>query len=663
MVYEVGDGQQRLIHTSLILAGIAYTLREISEDSRIDERQKGQLESTFYGILPEKGNRKPGNLAFVREGEVLPRIIVAPSNQMVYTSIISWNLDSLDDKHKGSLLFEAFNYYKHQINNLLSPLPFEEIDEKSSAIIDSILDHLIFATAYFSVNEDMQASYETTNSKSIPLTESELIKNLIFKNFELSDQKKLVKNYWEDFDTDYWIDKIRVLKAIEGRYYPKKQDVLDTIFWLHTTALTGKTVHKSVSETHPIFSAFKSCHENILISLKKDDDKDYRRTYYENTLKTIHDFAMFYKRILEHENPHEQKISVVSDDYRWWEFFYRLEKGCQVKDSMILSFALKLRMNLKHSDSAHLDWNSTKEIMDMIESFAIRKTLVGLNPSDTVDIFLRMIHDGKNATQIRSELSAFSFKKNAWEGDENIFINQKYSQWSANNRLAIILNVDYENEESNIIDKFSERKTYNGQTLEHFMPQNSKNPDEEWPLENPDRAIRSRLIYNFGNFLILPPSINSSLGNRSRKEKLDVLKQSLNTSGSFGVVSLDAAFNADKWQEEEILAECDKKLQVVLRKYSGPRKTMKNYAFSYYVASGSIQPGEKLYFHSKTGDLIHIEITEDGRAKFEGNYYEQIKDLILAIDPNVNLKLSKKLLSLEKNQKLVSLLEFEKQFN
>lgn len=63
--YVVGDGQQRLVHTSLILIALAYAAKEISGHISVDNENSYRLKAFYEKILPDKDAKLAAMLSFL----------------------------------------------------------------------------------------------------------------------------------------------------------------------------------------------------------------------------------------------------------------------------------------------------------------------------------------------------------------------------------------------------------------------------------------------------------------------------------------------------------------------------------------------------------------------------------------------------------------------
>lgn len=611
--YEVGDGQQRLIQTSLLLAALAYKAEEITRDKSLPEKSLKDLSKIQNSILPYcSDNSTDGVLSFTTKKGREPRIVVAPSNAKIYATIILWDMDTKNDYknyNEKVIVSEAFKFYLNRLTNFLAEKSIIQKVKDIQELRLAIEDRLVFAVAYFGENESMQTSYEATNSRGVSLTDSELIKNHIFQEFDLDDQKELVKDYWNKFDeTDnYWINKPvyrlsdnKTSTKIETGHLDKylKYDILSRMS--NPETFTG----------YSLFENFKRYHAVYFKNSKMD-----KKSYYRDYLKDLKIYTSIYKKFVlrsEQTNPSYKEPAIQLNDITfskqeslWWEFYHRLSVGCKRQDDAMILLLAILRCYKNNEEII--------KIMAIIESYAIRKVIVKDSCKNSIELFLPLIHQKFSAKQISERISLKADAHDRWESDELIIEVLKTKQFKNSNRLFTILNIDYENGQKNIIRDYAQKIEYKNQSLEHFMPQNPKNPDVDWPLDLPEGVTREDTTYNFGNFILLPPGVNTEVGNWSRDKKISHFLKDANEHGATGSLSVDNVGSLNTWGYNEIISEGKKKAIVILDKYKGPKATIIPNQVKTQMDKGHIHANQKVYV-----DLINGESKKVGIVTFDG---------------------------------------------
>lgn len=661
--FIVGDGQQRLVHTSLILLALAHSLKEISKMKEIvGSRLELEIAATYGRILPDNSSTLGAMLSFYADGERKPKVVVAPGNQKAYEALVFWEYDSLPKENsKKCIVQHAFEFYKRELtyfllveNTIYHNMEggqhsiydysvelignLEDINNKANNFMNAMEYRLVFASAHFKSREEMQASYENTNSRSVALTESELIKNNIFKNFDpLTKQETLVSKYWQFFDNDYWINKDAGDKNLYDKNSPKRpsDDRLDDLFYYHLTAAMKKYGSFPKKEHHATFKAFKNFYENesqLALNKKRKsltpeerenfDGKAFLSNYYENILKTVKRQGELYYKLDTRDTTKGDKFEERSKD-----FYYRVIDACNMPAAYALLFALMEK---------GVSYERFDAILGIYESYMIRKSL-SPNPNSVslYNLIFKYIEDNTSIEDIKSNLAKDTTKTGSWEGDSDIIRYQKKKLWKGpgDNKLAVLLITDYENSGNHIVNGLNDRLPYkrDKSSIEHFMPQNPKRGD--WDIKSNEHGARERLTYSFGNLFIIPGAINGKLRNDSFQDKKNTLSEHLNPNGSLGFSSLDFAYNATKWDEPEIEKHLEEKLTKILKKYEGPSRTINKHEGSALLVDGIVEPNQKIYHLSKKLVESIAVIQEDGAILFNDSLYTNFKELNKVVEP------------------------------
>lgn len=656
----VGDGQQRIVHTSLILIALVYALEEIIKDNEnLDAINSAKISVICTDILPLADSQDNGLLSFCKNingsTERLPRITVTSANRKIYNALLQrdWTIlnEEVENKElEKSIIQHSFEFYKGEIKSyLLTDVKFPEdchiVTNRAKNIVHTIQRQLVFGAAYFSTDEDMQASYENTNSRSVPLTGSELIKNHIFKHFHpVSQQEYLVEKYWIHFDNNYWINKDlgdRKLYQKASNRRADADDRLDLLFHYHLIALTKEIIPKGEKNEHKTFKDFKKFYEKETQSIHNGKsseiltsvEKKGLSNFYENLLKQLFKEASLYQKLdmngidhtsIDHGNPFE---------VRALKFHRLVIKACKMPQAYSILFAL---MN-KGFKNEEID-----EFLSIVESFAIRKYLS--QETLLISYLLKMSlpyieKTSLNLKKMKADLLKNSTKSGSWEGDSNILSHQKTLQWrSKDHGLATTLLIEFENAQNNVVSGLQPEIPRLGKNLEHFMPQKSANPYTEWPLTDSEEKQRINLIYNLGNFFPLTTKINNELGNKSYKEKKDILRKYVNENGKIGIVSLDLILDSQKWGSEQIYSRLNSIINFVSKNYPGPKQTIKRFGGSILLVEGIVESDDSIFYLKKDNTYAEAIVHPDGSILYNGKIYVDFSNLTRAVEPSASTK-------------------------
>lgn len=641
--FAIGDGQQRFVHTSLILIAISYALEDFinSEKLKFTADEKAMLGATSRRILPAPESYEQGMLSLIRDGKREPRLVVAPTNRKAYNALIMKEVSKLPTAIKEKCIVQhAFEFYCTELKKYLSSGESAawSINNKANELIAIMDNRLVFGVAYFDSSEEMQASYETTNSRSVPLTESELIKNHIFKHFDpLESQERLVDEYWNYFDSNYWINKDlgdRELYEKVADRTVNREDKLNLLFHYHLISAVRQNVKKGDQDENKIFNEFKrfyeektnTFHHGLPLDKLSKDSRNELSNYYEKVLAQLKNEAVLYhgleKGTLTQNNPFEIRAKI---------FHQRVIRACK----MPLAYSILFTIMDKNISTEEMD-----QFLSLVESFAIRKSLSKerLDPESLLKMSLPYVSDSDiSLKKMRDDLMKNDTKFGSFEGNESIIHYQRGKEWkSSEHSLAMLLIADYENAENHIASGLSPSIPYTGYNLEHFMPQNPVNALVTWPIKDEDThpGERNQITFNLGNFALLPPGINTQLGNRSYQEKKNILRDKENQNNSLGMLSLDYIKNSSKWDRKEIDTNRKNILDAVLKKYEGPKQTITRYGCSSLLVQGKLMPDDEIILLSGGKEIARAKVHPDGSVLYEGKAYANFSTLTRAANPN-----------------------------
>jgi uncharacterized protein with ParB-like and HNH nuclease domain len=646
--FAIGDGQQRFVHTSLILIAISYALEDFmnNEKLKFSADEKAMLGATSRRILPDPQSHEQGMLSFSRDNKREARLVVAPTNRKAYNALIMKEVSKLPTNIKDKCIVQhAFEFYCGELKKYLSSgavFAAWSINNKANELISIIENKLVFGVAYFDSSEEMQASYETTNSRSVPLTESELIKNHIFKHFDpLESQERLVDDYWNYFDSNYWINKDlgdRELYEKVADRTVNREDKLNLLFHYHIIAAMRQNVTAGDKDENKTFKDFKrfyeektnTFHHGLPLDKLSKDSRNELSSYYEKVLSQLKDEAVLYhgleKGTLTQNNPFEIRAKI---------FHQRVIKACK----MPLGYSILFTIMGKDISTDEMD-----QFLSLIESFAIRKALSKerLNPDALLKMSLPYVSDNDiSLKKMRDDLMKNDTKFGSFEGNESIIHFQKSKEWkSSEHSLAMLLIADYENAENHIASGLSPSIPYTGYNLEHFMPQNPVNASISWPIVDEEKhpGERNQITFNLGNFALLPPGINTQLGNRPYQEKKKILRDKANQNNSLGMLSLDYIKNSSKWDRKEVDTYRKHILDAILKKYEGPKQTITRYGCSGLLVAGKLLPDDEIVLLAGGKEIARAKVHPDGSVLYDGKTYANFSTLTRAANPKARGK-------------------------
>lgn len=188
------DGQQRIITLSILLSVLHNLAFEESDEESIC------LCDEIRGLLLNQDKDFPLKVSMNND-----------EDKMVYASL----LDGDDNLKSTSLLFDAYKFFKNQINDskILPCVLFEAI--KKLEIVDMALELGV---------DNSQLIFDSLNSTGVKLSLVEQIKNFILLGTSGDEQDELYKKYWQpmvfSFDavgcSDNFVDFIKDYLTIQN---------------------------------------------------------------------------------------------------------------------------------------------------------------------------------------------------------------------------------------------------------------------------------------------------------------------------------------------------------------------------------------------------------------------------------------------------------------
>jgi uncharacterized protein with ParB-like and HNH nuclease domain len=126
----------------------------------------------------------------------------------VDTDGMSFDLD--EDDMAGEKVEEAYDFFLGRVqSHIFKDGKFDEV--KTAHLLEALKDYLAVVVIELEDGDDPQTIFETLNSRGVDLTQSDLIRNLIFQRaaalvMEGGDliSEKLYAKYWLPLDRAFW---------------------------------------------------------------------------------------------------------------------------------------------------------------------------------------------------------------------------------------------------------------------------------------------------------------------------------------------------------------------------------------------------------------------------------------------------------------------------
>ncbi|HHX8477230.1 TPA: HNH endonuclease family protein, partial [Vibrio diabolicus] len=350
--------------------------------------------------------------------------------------------------------------------------------------VEYVSDCLLFIQ--ITATDDLSAYliFETLNDRGLDLSVTDLLKNYLFSIVDESD-KSHVKNIWDV-----------TINHVSYSGFPKflrhywmmqngliqEKELFKTVKRNINTASTAFDLLNSMSEVSEIYAALSDSNHQLW----EGDDKVKKHIRELNLFNVTQCYPLLINAYLYLDNDDWVSIlricSVISFRY------------------MIISGLNPNALESKYNDACKaINNGSAKTARDI---FSILQPLY-VNDED----FERNFESKSIRTKRSSKLA-------------------RYIMYSIENHLSIHT-FDFE---------------FDNGSLEHILPEN---PSSDWNKDFPD-DIEESFIYRLGNFTLLEPEKNRTIGNKKFDEKVSVYKTSR--------YELSRRFGYKKWNQENLKA-------------------------------------------------------------------------------------------------------------
>lgn len=500
---HVIDGQQRLTTLQLLLAGMRKVCldREWMEDA---DYLAGLIENkpSVVKDRPEHRYKVWPNVAD-RSGYVAamasPASTSRPEQAVTYfTGAIAGWLDhgDLDD-----------------------PLDDEEYTsaERMAALITAVTRHLRLVKIDLEATDNAQLIFETLNGRGERLTDSDLIRNFLFRlaDDEGADVERVHKLYWEGFDDDRWSARVA-----HGRHQRERLHMFIN-HWL-----SMRLVEEVPASS--IFGSFKTY-------VAKN------RLPAETVAKDLADYGQVF----------DSFDDFIGDSREWW-FFRRLAEMDLITVYPVLLYLFGLGDDISS--------DRRRRALIAIESFLVRR-LIGRDSTRSYGaLFSEVLKAAANGpasaadVRIIELLASKTAEADRWPSDEavrSVVLNTNVYKLKQS-RLKMVL----EAIERRLVEGGRAESITLGHNLwiEHLLPQTWQTvPEWSLPPETVDRTkaaqTRDHLLHTLGNLTLTTSKLDIELSNLPWPQKLQRLKASVLNLNTHICVEY-----TDGWDESRIHA-------------------------------------------------------------------------------------------------------------
>lgn len=479
--YKLVDGQQRLTTISLMLRA----LYEVTPDERLRRRiikylvNEDEDEHVRYKLLPTLKN----------------------GDRDTFIHVVDTGDHRQNSGHTSSAISLAYKYLADQLKRWV-----QEDNGDPEKIFKVISSSFQFVFIKIEEQERPYAIFESLNAKGKPLTQTDLVRNYIAMKLPGKDQERLFNQYWAKIDDllseDRTVARIGELTAFLRHYLAFRTGVVDNM-------------------------------DMIYVRFRERMESQFGTPeLFEQELKTLHQFAVWYNRLIRPETEPEEKLR---------EALKRLNVLETTTAYPVILAAYDAYAAGKLTLGAFLDG------LRVLENYQLRRVLVG-DTTYTNRMFpsiIRMLTYSDFPNSLRRLLASRRAVPDHRLRQE--VPGRSLYDRSAQSRLVFIL-------------QEVERSLWKGEdgypmlntepTLEHILPQK---PDKEWEAElGTDLNETKEYVHTLGNLTLITRGLNSSLSNQPFSHKRRILQDHVLRINSHYFEQPPTVWNAESIQKRAL---------------------------------------------------------------------------------------------------------------
>lgn len=529
--FEVIDGQQRLTTFQLLMAALRDVAAEhgsryapevgkyLLNDGVMEDEDRER-----YKLWPSITDR----LAFVK--------LIDPATDLSGVEGLAE-----DDDLAGKLATVAYNAFRTRISRYV--MAGGEYQEKRLQILfEALKEGLAVVSIELETGDDPQTIFETLNSRGMPLSPADLLRNFIFQRAKGLGQSdgtlnvdKLYEKHWLPLDRRSWSE-----AASRGR---QTRTRLDWMLTDHLAMHTGDLV--------PIDALFARYRKWVL------DEAPFATVTEE--LEAISATAAV-----------EQRLFTPKEGDPVGRFG-------RMADAFDVSTAMPLAIYLATEPSV---LPRLGEAFEALESYILRRDISGLTTKNYNRFFIALITrlracEGDKVEELHAYLSGRTSDLERWPDDAEWRHNWVYRPQYANSRqprLRYILETIERAKHTRLTEDIVIRSPL---TIEHIMPQ--KWPTN-WPIPGMEGLIeheyppeltsqvrtRSVAVNVLGNLTLMTQELNSTVSNGPFSVKMPAIRAN-------AALALNRELNAwDAWDEAAIQERGDALFEVARTIWAAP---------------------------------------------------------------------------------------------
>lgn len=530
--FLVIDGQQRLTTLQLLLC--AY--RDLARKNgwvRLDRATTRSLENVDSDVMEDPDEEVFKVWPTTLNRDVFRAVVRAGSRAAVELAYPLVRLRRRRHPEPRSPLVEAYLHFSQAIEEWIARKVTETKrtgEECASVLLQSLQQDFCVVQIVLSEGDDSQEIFYSLNSQGRPLSQSDLLRSLIFMRAEKErlSRDEIFAEYWNRFETSFWSSEVKR----GGHTYSH----LDLALRFFLMAKTGKLVDA------------RRVNEEYRRWVSADPPK------YTNVKEELADFTRHATLFQRYEEASREQLP--STDLR------RILVDFDVSTAMPLVLYLELEAELSQEQLA--------DCLAMLESFLARRVFTGEDTKEYNKFFVEVVGGLRGVTvagvqrELRGKLLSGTGSTRHWPTDSEV-IEKAISRPVGDAVRTPALRLILERMENALRTKKSEEaEAPTNLQIEHVLPQYWS---QHWTLKGQvvpadvvlypflakdelkdlSEAIRQRNVQlqTLGNLTLLNTYLNPAASNRSFEMKLMEYRNS--------VLRLNRYFdNETTWDEESI---------------------------------------------------------------------------------------------------------------
>lgn len=582
--YSLIDGQQRLTTIQLLLNAASIAMRDAGQPIPATNLRKLTLHDEDLGF---RGAERLKIRHTNTDADAFQHAMLADAPADVST------------ESSASPIPRAHRFFYDRVSTWLTDGDPDDMAGRSTALAMALSFGFEIVVISLNTDEDSQSIFETLNARGTPLTQADLVKNLVFQKLDAegADVRRAYEQYWRLFDEPFWTNEVRL-----GRF-TLPQVSLFLNHWL--VAETGEEVR-----TPATFARFKHWVE------------------YENSrpvleiVETLHSRAVEYQEWVTSAAASEGAISTVE------LFFYRsLAAGTRATTPLVLWLF----------DGANgLPRDIAEEALTWFESWVVRRAILGLSAGDISRSVAQLISELKEtppagaASTLQEVLMRWSTPATYWPTDDEMergLHTAPIYRSVSRSRLRMVLEAIEDDARGYTTGRGSwsggrvPRDTMN---IEHILPQQWR---RNWTVATAQEEIdRDEHVHRLGNLTLLTTQLNSSVSNRPWSGKREAL-----TKHDVLLINRELR-DAEEWTEASIERRTADGISAILRTWPVPeihtgtrvitsREAQTSWIdFRHVVAVGLVAEGTRL--RARSPHDASATVLADGRIQVSGEVFD-----------------------------------------